>query len=138
MLNQFTFIDPALLIKTEQLVSPSRGLKITSCRQLNHQAGNQRAVDLNLDTTLTSTHQMTAREYTLQPAKEELDQPAEAIQLHDYLCGNVQQVGDNDQFRIFVWLVNLSFGMARQLHDDPALKMIWVFDALRFLRAHLA
>ncbi len=80
--------------------------------QIHQQRGDDRHIEVHQHAVAGVTQQVIEVPATLQPAKEQLDLPAVAIQMRDHRCGDIVQVRDQpERFLLSLLLV---------LHEDFA------------------
>ena len=86
---------PAQPVEAEHLVCAFRGL--AAGPEGDDQAGDDRAVGLNLDAVLVVAQQVAAAQEMFELAEEDLDRPAVGIEECDDLGGDIEQVRGDPQ-----------------------------------------
>ncbi len=86
---------PAQQGEAEHLVRPFRGLAARP--EGDHQAGDDRAVGLNLDAVLVVAQQVAAAQQMFELAEKDLDGPTVGIEKCDDFGGDIEQVRGNPQ-----------------------------------------
>ena len=135
MFENLLFARPALLVQAEQFVRPL--VRFHGAGQLDQQARDQRAVDLDLDAAGVLAEQVATRQDAFEPAEKQLDQPAIAVQKDEDFRRHIEEIGDQDDVlggRLA--FAAATFGMVRDAHDDAPLEVIGMFDPLGLRRAH--
>ena len=86
---------PAQHVEAEHLVRALR--RLATRPEGQHQAGDDRAVGLNLDAVLVVTQQVTAAQQMFELAEKDLDGPTVGIEKCDDFGGDIEQVRGNPQ-----------------------------------------